>query len=514
MANGTISMKKLKSILQLKYGAALSHRQIAKSLSISASVVSDYARRASQLGLTTWPLPEDWDDVKLALHFLNTRIVANPQKALPDWGLVATELKRKGVTLELLWQENAERHPDNHYSYTPWCRLFREFKPTLKPSLRQQHLAGEKLFVDYAGQTVTIVNPEIGEEEQAQIFVAVRGASNYTYAEATWTQQLEDGCMSHKRTFEYLGGVPELVIPDNLKSAVSKACRYEPDLNPSDHQLAQHYGVAVMPARPYKPKDKAKAEAGVLLVERWVLACLRYETFYSLHTLNQRIRTLLERVNNKPFQKLPGSRQSQFKQLDQPALMPLPKQSYQFVQVKKVRVNIDYHVDIERHYYSVPYHLIKLELQAHISASLVQLYHQGRCVTCHPKSRKQGAFTTQAEHMPKSHQKHLEWTPSRLTDWGRSIGPAVHEWVRRQLDRRQHVEQSYRSCLGLLHLTKSYPKPRVNAACQRGLDTGAYRLKHIKNILKHKLDQQVLPEMPDLLAGIEETHQRGAKYYH
>jgi len=507
-------MKKLKSILQLKYGAKLSHRKIAKSLAISASVVSDYSRRAAQLGLSTWPLPDDWDDAKLTQHFLKTCPETQPQKALPDWGEVATELKHKGVTLELLWQEYSERHPDNHYTYAHFCRLFREFKPKLKPSMRQQHRAGEKLFVDYAGQTVPIVDPETGEAEQAQIFVAVLGASNYTYAEATWTQQLEDGCMSHKRTFEFIGGVPELVVPDNLKSGVSKACRYEPDLNPSYHQLAQHYAVAVMPARPYKPKDKAKAEGGVLLVERWILACLRHETFYSLHQLNQRIRTLLERLNNKSFQKLPGSRQSQFKQLDQPALMPLPKQSYQFVHVKKVRVNIDYHVNIERHYYSVPYQLIKLELQAHISASLVQLYHQGRCVAYHPKSRKQGAFTTQAEHMPKSHQKHLEWTPSRLTDWGKSIGPAVHEWVRRQLESRQHVEQSYRSCLGLLHLTKSYPKPRVNAACQRGLDTGAYRLKHIKNILKHKLDQQALPKMPDLLAGIEVTNQRGAKYYH
>jgi len=320
--------------------------------------------------------------------------------------------------------------------------------------------------------------------------------------------------MSHQRTFDFLGGVPELVVPDNLKSAVSKACRYEPDLNPSYHQLAQHYGVAVMPARPYKPKDKSKAEGGVLLVERWILACLRHETFYTLSQLNQRIRVLLARLNNKPFQKLPGSRQSQFEQLDRPALKPLPKQAYQFVKVKKVRVNIDYHVEIERHYYSVPYRLMKSSLDAHISAHFIQLYHQGQCVAQHPRSRLPGRFTTQVAHMPKSHQAHLEWTPSRFKTWAKSIGPAVHEWVCRRLDSHQHAEQSYRSCLGLLSLTKSYPHERVDAACRRGLDAGAYRLSNIKNILKHKLDQQTLRHQHvDLLASIEDSNQRGAKYY-
>ena len=306
-----VSMRKLKEILRLKYACGMSHRQIASSLAVSPSTVSNYANRASQLGITAWPLPECWTEPALRAAFLHTQVTPKPM-ALPDWAMVHQELKAKTVTLQRLWEEYSERHPAGHYSYNHYCRLYRAWLQCQRPSMRQSHKAGEKLFVDYCGPTVPVIDAETGEVRTAQVFVAVLGASNYTYAEATWSQGLADWTMSHARCFTFLGGVPELVVPDNLKSAVTKASRYEPDLDPTYQQLAAHYNVAVVPARPHKPKDKAKAEVGVQVVERWILAALRHERFFSLRQLNQRIAELLVRLNERPFKKLPGCRRSQF----------------------------------------------------------------------------------------------------------------------------------------------------------------------------------------------------------
>ncbi|EIF0665381.1 IS21 family transposase, partial [Salmonella enterica] len=301
MPTTPISMRKLKEILRLKYGAGLSHRQIGRSLAISPSVVSRYANRAAQLGIKQWPLPAEWDDAALKHAFLQTQVKMK-KHSLPDWATVHKELRNKCVTLQLLWEEYGERNPGGSYSYNHYCRMYREWLKTTSPSMRQVHKAGEKLFVDYCGPTVDITNPDTGEIRTAQIIVAVPGASSYTWAEATWSQQLEDWVMSHVRCFQWLGGVPELVVPDNLKSATSRACKYDPDVNPTYQQMLEHYNVAVIPARPRKPKDKAKAEVGVQVVERWIMARIRHETFYSLASLNQRIRELLERLNHKVMQ--------------------------------------------------------------------------------------------------------------------------------------------------------------------------------------------------------------------
>jgi len=505
MPNGTISMRKLKSILQLKYGAKLPHRKIAVSLSISPSVVSTYAARAAQLGIECWPLPDDWDDVRLAREFLGTRVKCKASRAVPDWGQLHQELKGKGVTIELLWQEYAERHPNNHFSYNHFCRLYREFKPKFSLSMRQLHKAGEKLFVDYAGQTVPIVDPDTGETHKAQIFVAVMGASNYTFAEATWSQKMEDWCMSHKRAFEFMGGVPELVIPDNLKSGVAKACCYEPDLNPTYHQMASHFGVAIMPARVRKPKDKAKAEGGVLLVTRWILACLRREVFYTLAQLNQRISALLVRLNQKVFQKIPGSRASQFEALDRAALKSLPRSPYIFMQIKTVKVHLDYHVEIERNYYSVPYALVKKSLQAHFSEGTVRLYHEGQCVAHHVRLFTPGKQSTDKEHMPAHHRAYMDWDPGKFKQRAQNAGPHVLDWVNQKLASKTHPEQAYRSCAGLLSLVKTYNNERLNAACERGLKTGASTFKSIKAILKNNLDQQPTELQLDLLEQLT-TH--------
>lgn len=384
-----ISMRKLKEILRLKYGVGLSHRQIGRSLAISPSVVSRYANRAAQLGIKQWPLPTGWDDTKLKHAFLQTQVKMK-KHSLPDWATVHRELRNKCVTLQLLWEEYCERNPGGFYSYNHYCRMYREWLKTTSPSMRQVHKAGEKLFVDYCGPTVGVTDPETGEIRTAQVIVAVLGASSYTWAEATWSQQLEDWVMSHVRCFQWLGGVPELVVPDNLKSATSRACKYDPDVNPTYQQMLEHYNVAVLPARPRKPKDKAKAEVGVQVVERWIMARIRHEIFYSLASLNQRIRELLERLNNKIMQKLGYSRAELFIQLDKPALKPLPEASYSYTLVKKVRVHADYHVEIDKHYYSVPCSLLGQQLEAWISGELVRLFNQGQEVAVHPRKRTYG----------------------------------------------------------------------------------------------------------------------------
>ena len=514
MPTAPISMRKLKEILRLKYDANLTHRQIAKSLSISPSSVSTYASRAAQLGITHWPLDESWDEARLKREFLTTK-VATKDFAVPNWDKVKEELTDKTLTLQRLWEEYAESHPEGHYSYNHYCRLYKAWLKTKRLSMRQHHNAGEKLFVDYCGPTIPIVNPDTGEFRKAQVFVAVMGASNYTYAEATLSQGLEDWVMSHARCFEFLGGVPALVIPDNLKSAVTKACRYEPDLNPTYQQLAEHYGTTVIPARPYKPKDKAKAEVGVQIVERWIMARLRKETFYSLAQLNQRIRALLKDMNNRAMKQHPGSRYSQFKAIDEPALKPLPQQAYVFTQVKKVRVHIDYHVEVEKHYYSVPYALVKQQLEAHISGNLVTIYHQDKVVASHPRSYQIGTHTTHTQHMPKAHQSQQEWSPERFERWAKEIGNDVEQLVIRYLNQRKHPEQSYRRCLGLLSLAKQFGNERLNAACARGLATGVSHYTAVKTILDKGLDKTPLPtQQPERLKQIDHPNIRGQHYYH
>jgi transposase len=372
MPTAPISMRKLKEILRLKFGCSLSHRQIAKSLSVSSSIVSVYSTRAASLGIVSRPLPEKWDDETLQRAFFKKQ--PQPKKyALPDWSVIHQELRSKTMTLLLLWEEYADRHAEGDYSYNHFCRQYKAWRKCQKPSMRQMHKAGEKLFVDYCGPTMNIIDPTTGEYRTAQVFVAVMGASNYSYAEATWSQGLENWVMSHARCFDFLGGVPELVIPDNLKSGVTKACRYEPDFNPTYQQLAAHYGTVVVPARPNKPKDKAKAEVGVQIVERRIMAKLRHEDFFSLRQLSLRIQELLLDLNQRPMKKHPGSRLSQFEELDKPVLKPLPLTAYTYTHVKQVKVHIDYHIEVEKHYYSVPHSLIKQALEAHTTGELVTL---------------------------------------------------------------------------------------------------------------------------------------------
>jgi transposase len=497
----------------LKFDGGQTNRRIARSCHISRPTVADYLLRFEDAGLV-WSAAATLDDATLEHKlFPPAPAVSTTERTVPDWHHVHHELRGKGVTLTLLWHEYKAAHPEG-FQYSWFCDQYRAWAGTLDLVMRQEHRAGEKLFVDYAGQTAEVVDRRTGEVCQAQVFVAVLGASNYTYAEATWSQQLPDWIGSHVRAFEFLGGSSEILVPDNLRSGVSKAHRYEPDLNPTYADLANHYGVAVLPARARKPRDKAKAEAGVLLVERWILAVLRHRTFFSLAELNREIARLLERLNTRAFKKLPGTRRELFEQLDRPALRPLPAQAYELAEWKKVLVNIDYHVEVDGHYYSVPYQLVRKSLEARFTERTVECFHKGQRVASHRRSHLKGHHTTVPEHMPQSHRHYAEWTPQRLIGWAEKTGPATASVVRTVLERRAHPQQGFRSCLGIMRLGKSFGEERLEAACRRALKLGACSYKSIDSILRQGLDRKALPEQQELELSIEHDNLRGSDYYH
>ena len=434
---------------------------------------------------------------------------------MPDWSYIDRELRRKGVTLQLLWQEYKEAHPaSDGYQYSQFCQRYRDWRQKLDPVMRQHHRAGEKMFVDYAGMSVAVNDPKSGQVRQAQIFVAVLGASNYCYAEATWTQSLPDWIGSHTRAFAFFGGVPRVVVPDNLKSAVKKASFYEPEINPTYLDLARHYETVIIPTRVRKPKDKAKVEAGVQLVERWILARIRDQKFFSLHQLNRSISELLEKLNQRAFLKLPGSRRSMFESIDKPALKPLPQKPYQFAEWKKATVNVDYHVEFERHYYSVPHRLIKKKIDLRITQRTIECFYNNKRVASHIRSHQRGRHTTVREHMPKTHQKWADWTPQRFIRWADKIGPHTADLVRTILSSRPHPQQGFRSCLGILRLAKDYGEKRLDAACHRALAIGGTSYKSVASILKHYLDQRALPDQSAEDPSISHKNIRGARYYH
>lgn len=512
MARERISMRKISEVLRLTYEVGLSQRQVAASLGLANGTVATYLNRATAAGLR-WPLPAGMAAAELeGVLFATPRQQAQSRRAEPDFATLHQELAGKGVTLLWLWQEYRAAYPTDSYSYSQFCVRYRAWRSRLKLSLRQVHRAGEKLFVDYAGPTLPVLDRHTGSVRPAQVFVAVLGYSNYTFAEATWSQTLPDWIGSHVRAFTFFGGVPHLIVPDNLKAGVAKACRYEPELNPTYAELAAYYGTAVLPARPYKPRDKAKVEVGVQIVERWILARLRHQSFFSLADLNAALSTLLADLNHRPFKKLPGSRHSQFLAHDQPALNPLPPLPYEYAEWKHARVHLDYHIEVDGHFYSVPHRLVRQRVDVRLSASTIEILYQGERVASHARSARKGGFTTLPAHMPLSHQRHLEWTPGRFLSWAQTIGPHTRTLVEHLLE-RGYPEQGYRSCLGLLNLVKRYGPTRLEAACQRAVTLGAYTRRSVASILEHGLDRVSLssPPPPPLLVH---ENLRGPTYYH
>lgn len=506
-----LAMRQIKDILRLRYDTGLSLRDIASSLNLSVGVVSKYLQIAAAAGIT-WPLPAELDEHALA-NKLQPPPAKLPTAPLPDFTRLHQELRRKGVTLQLLWEEYAEANPIEHFSYPHFCRLYRQWRQRLQPTMRQTHTPGDKMFVDYCGPTVPIIDRVSGEVRRANIFVAVLGASNYTYAEATLTQQLHDWTGSHVRAFEFFGGVTRLVVPDNLKSGVTKACRFEPALSRTYAEMLEHYDTTALPARPYKPRDKAKVEVGVQIVERWVLARLRKMTFFSLADLNAAIRQLLDALNNKPFKKLPGSRHSQFEALERTVLKPLPIRAYEYAEWKKARVNLDYHIEIGGHYYSVPHSLIKRQLDVRITATSIECFLNNQRVAVHPRSDRKGDQSTIVEHMPKSHRAHREWSPDRFLNWATTIGPHTRDLVDHLLTNRPHPEMGFRSCLGLLSLEKRFGNERLEAACHHALALSSPTRMSVLSILEKGLDSQPLPESEAAATPLVHENVRGAAYY-
>ena len=505
-------MRKIRDALRLVYEANMSQRQVHQSLKVSRNTIADYVFRAKNAGLT-WPLPDHLDDLALEqLLFPNISLPMRLSKAAIEWHEIHQALKQKGATLQLLHEEYLDQTPDG-VSYSHFCRQHRAFEKSLKRSLRQIHIAGEKVFVDYAGPTVTIRNLQTGETKEAQIFVGVLGASNYIYAEAVWNQRKENWIASHTRMFEHFGGVPIMVVCDNLKSAVIKACRTEPVIHPSYLDMAAHYGTAIFPARAYKPKDKAKAEGGVLIIERWILFRIRKQIFTSLTELNTTIKALLIEVNNRPFQKLPGSRLSAFQALDKPALKPLINQPYEHREFRKVRAGFDYHIDINNHYYSVPHVLTRKELEVILTAGLVEVLHLGQRVASHARSYDPGK-TTDPAHMETAHRHFAQWDMEQDLDWALSVGPSTHAFLQVTLSKAPHRDFSYRWANSIKSLSREYGDERLEAACKRALDIGATETRNLRSILKNKLDQQVVnaPTMQE--ASFEHDNIRGADYYH
>lgn len=506
-------MRKIKEVLRL-HSLGLAQRQIARSCSLGQSTVSEYLKAAEAVQLP-WPEVAGWDDARLAAALLpRPASRARPgRQPEPDYGSIHTELQQhKHLTLQLVWEEYRVQNPDG-YRYSRFCELYQRWRRKQEVVLRQEHRAGEKLFVDYAGQTVPVRNPATGEIREAQLFVAVLGASNYTYAEASWTQGLGNWIGSHIRAFEFFDGVTEIVVPDNLKSGVTKACRYEPGVNLTYEEMAHHYGVAVVPARPRKPRDKAKVEAGVLLVERWILAALRKRSFFSLGEVNEAIAELLARLNERPFRKRDGSRQTLYETLDRPALKPLPAERYQYGEWKTVRVNIDYHVEVDHHWYSVPYALTQQEVEIRATASTVEVFHKGIRVASHARAHAPHRHTTIHAHRPKSHQRYLEWTPSRIVEWSGKIGPATAQVVDHILTSNRHPEQGFRSCLGVIRLGNKYPHARVEAAARRAVALQVCSYQSLKAILENHLDGQAPDPATDPQPPIDHPNLRGPDYY-
>lgn len=505
-------MRKIREVLRLRWDCGLPYEAIGRSCKIATGTVADYVRRAKGAQLT-WESAKQLDDQELNRQlFPPPASKAGKTRPLPDWSEVHTELSKKGVTLSLLWQEYKEKHQEDGLQYSRYCDLYREWKRQLDVCMRQEHRAGERVYVDYSGLTVEVVDRDTGEVRNAEVFVAVLGASSYIYAEATWSQGLEDWISSHCRAFEYFGGVSELVIPDNLKSGVTKACRYEPDLNPTYNEMAQHYGTAVIPARVRKAKDKAKVENGVQQVQRWVLAPLRNRMLFSLGEVNREIRERLKVLNSKPLKVLGVSRLELYEKLEKPVLKALPSQRYELAQWKKASVAPDYHVEFEKHYYSVPYQLAKKKVDMRVTATTVECFYQSKRVATHRRSHLKGKFTTLTEHMPPSHQKYLEWTPDRLIRWSESIGSATAQVVNEIMRSRLHPQQGFRSCFGLFRLGKSYGKDRLEAACERAMHIKSASYKSVKSILENKLDQQPLLPLPEA-PSIEHENIRGPEYF-
>lgn len=511
MATERLSMRKTREILRLKWLLRRSHREIQRAVGVGLGTVSDATTRAAAAKLD-WATVEQLSDDELEARLYPSAEAAQ-RRPLPDPGWMHLELRRPGVTLRLLHEEYLAAHPDG-YGYTQFVQHYRTWAGAQRLTMRQVHVAGDKAFVDYAGKKPSLIDPATGERVEVELFIAVLGASNYTWAEATRTQRSADWIGSHVRFLEHIAGVPGALVPDQLKSGVVVASRYEPGVQRTYAELAAHYGTTVLPARPAHPRDKAKVEVGVLIAERWILARLRNQTFFSLDELNGRIAELVDELNDKVMRTYGKSRRQLFVELERPALGQLPATRFVFGEWKHAKVHLDYHVDVDHHYYSVPHTLVHEQVEARATALTVEIFHRGKRVASHVRSYERGRHTTDPEHMPAAHRKHAEWTPDRILAWTGKVGPHTRALAEAILAERRHPEHGYRSCLGIIRLEKRYGAERLEAACQRALNAGARSYTRVESILRAGLDRQPLPTASPASPGIDHENIRGSGYYH
>ncbi len=511
MATEKLSMRNVREILRQKLELKRTHRAVAKALGISNGAVGTLMVRWKAARLD-WAAVKELAEDDLEQRLFGPRLPSSTPRPLPDMLWLFRELKRPAVTLEVLHLEYLEKEPTG-YRYSRFCDHYNEWLAKQRLSMRQEHRAGEKLFIDYSGRKASVIDPVSGEVREAEVYVAVLGASSYVYAEATWTQQLADFIGSTVRALEYIGGVPGALVIDNLKAGVTKADPYEGDVNRTYEEMAQHYSTVVLPTRPYRPKDKAKVEVSVQVVQRWILARLRNRVFNSLGALNLAIAELLESVNGRVTRHLKRSREQLFIELDKPALKALPSGRYQVAYWKTVKPSIDYHVELFEHLYSVPYTLRSEVLEGRATATTVEIFHRGRRIASHLRSYRAG-HTTLGEHMPSSHRAHAEWTPSRFLHWASEVGPMTQALVQAILEERPHPEMGYRSCLGILRLARKYGPERLEKACARAVRVKARSYRHVATMLEKGLESVPLPTEEATTLPLFHENLRGPDYYH
>ena len=510
MARKRLTMKKIKEVLRLKYEVGLSNRAIAGACKISNSTVGDYLRRAANAGLR-WPLGELGDDeLDRKLFPEDQPIQSEPEYPIPDWAKINTDKRQKGVTLRLLWQEYKEQYP-NGYQYSQFCEHYQRWKKQqVEPSMHKEHKGGEEMEVDYAGLKMHMIDPETGEVIKISVFVATLPASNYLYAEPHLNEDQKNWNNGHARAFEYFGGVVKIVVPDNLKTGITKPNYYEPGVNLAYQDLAEYYKFAVLPARVRKPKDKGAVENGVQNVERWVIAPLRNCQFFSFHEVQTAIRVQLEVLNNRTMQGSGQSRRQEFEAIDLPNLRPLPERPYEYAEWKIATVHIDYHVEFENHLYSVPFHLIHQRVEIRATEKMVEIFHQGKSVAIHPRNYRKARYSTQQAHMPANHQFITEINSDKLLEWAEKIGPHTLTLIQAALKSRDYPEQAYRTCLGILKLAKKYSPVHMETACQIIFESKVFSYKSLEQeliFLQKKPASQGVEALP--------THEniRGAEYY-
>jgi transposase len=510
-----VAMRQAREIIRLKFSAGVPTREIARRLGLAPSTVRETLKRLESAGLG-WPSLEGMSDADLEVAlYANRRTKRGHRRhAEPDWPAVHRELKRKHVTLLIVWDEYIAANSGG-YSYSRFCELYRGFESKLSPTMRQTHAAGERLFVDYAGDGVPVVIDRLtGEIRNAQIFVAVLGASSFTFAHASWTQTLPDWISAHVHAFEVIGGVPHLLVPDNTKTAVIKACLYDPQINRTYAEMAAHYGTAILPARPRRPRDKAKVEQAVLIVERWLLGRLRHRTFYSLAEVNAAIAELMMHLNEeRPIRRLGVTRRQLLEEIDRPALKSLPTEPYEFSEWRTCRVGIDYHVEVAAHYYSVPHRFARTEVGARLTARTVEIFLKGERIAAHMRASGNHRHTTVAEHMPSSHRRYAGWTIDRIRANARLIGPATAALCELILEARPHPEQGFRACLGVVRLAGPFGVERLESAAERAIDIGARTYGSVKSILDNNLDRRPARKRATDGTPILHSNIRGSRYY-